>query len=122
VTPSSTPLPTATPTLTAKDICDSFSVVSIPAMNAQYEFDGVALFGWRGAPANVSLVLSITLHGSVAGIRAVLPQASDSIFPLPLVRLPSPGVYDWKISLQHPTYGEICTSSGSFIRLAFSLI
>jgi hypothetical protein len=120
--PTGTPYPTATatrtptpiPTLTAHQICNNFALIAAPT--GQQEFDATVAFGWHGVPVDVSVTVAVIKHDSKEGIRLSLPVAGDTIFRLPLSRLPDEGDYDWTISLQHPIYGEICTQSGRFTR------
>ena len=122
--PTLTPHPTATatgtptpiPTLTARQICNTFAVMLAPT--GPQDFDATVAFGWHGVPADVSVTLAIIKHDTKEGIRLSMPIAGDTIFRLPLSRLPDEGDYDWTISLQHPVYGEICTQSGKFTRKA----
>jgi len=121
-TPTASPTVTLTPTLSAKDICDAFSIALAPAPNSLYEVAGVATFAWHGVTAEAPMSLSITLHGAIEGIRADSITDSDGLLPIQLTALAKPGQYDWKIWLNHPVYGQICTYSGTFVRLPFKII
>ncbi len=120
--PTATPRPTATPTssptpvptLTARQICDNFTIESAPS--GQQDFDATVTFAWHGVPVDVSVRLTVVQHDTKEGLRFALPIAGDSLFRMPLSRLSAEGDYDWTISLQHPLYGEICTQSGRFTR------
>ncbi len=111
-TPTSTPVPT----LSASALCTTFGIASTPAEGAQLAYDAKATFAWYGVPANVALVLTITLHGQKNGTRIDSNTPGDTILPFPLLDLPDAGQYDWKIWIQHPQYGEVCVHSGTFIR------
>jgi hypothetical protein len=120
--PTATPPPTATatrtpttvPTLTAQQICNTFAVMLAPT--GQQDYNATVAFGWHGVPVDVQVTLIVVRHDSKEGIRLTMPIAGDSIFRMPLSRLPDEGDYDWTISLQHPVYGEICAQSGKFTR------
>jgi hypothetical protein len=100
--------------LTTQQVCDDFQVLSAPT--GQHEAEAIVTFAWRGVPVDTTVALAITKHDGQEGLRASLPIAGDSVFRLPLSRLPDEGDYDWTISLQHPQYGAICTQRGSFTR------
>ena len=90
---------------------------SAPAQNVALDYDGSATFSWHGVPTGAPLIMTITLHGAQQGVRFELPIPGDSLLPVPFSKLPpDAGQYDWKIWLQHPTYGAICEHSGAFIR------
>jgi len=126
-----TPLPTATITLTApptatlsaEDVCSAFHLITTPAVNAQLDYDASATFIWSGIPAGSTPVLTITLHGSnQPALRINGSGAGDTVLPIPLLRLPQAGLYDWKFWLQHPQYGQICVHSGTFTRKALTIL
>jgi hypothetical protein len=104
------------------DVCNGFSVVVSPPLNAMYEIDGVVTFSWHGASADTPMSISITRHGQVDGLRADNITDLDGLLPISLKALGDPGVYDWKIWLQHSQYGAICTYSGAFIKLPFRIL
>jgi hypothetical protein len=118
--PTSTPEPTPTPapTANAEQICAAFGIVSAPGNGTEFEYDGKTTFAWVNVPEKTRLSLTITLRGDKQGIRLDVDQVGDNIIPIPLLRLPADtsGTFDWKIWLQHPTYGEICARSGYFVR------
>ncbi len=117
--PSLAPGPTDTlvPTLTADEICKDFGLAAAPKSGAELEYDAKATFAWVGVPDGATLVLTINLHGSKAGVRLDVNAPGDNVVPISLLRLPDEaGQYDWKMVLQHPVYGEICPYTGSFIR------
>lgn len=112
------PTPTPAPTASAEQICKEFGIASAPALGKEFEYDDKATFAWVAVPEGVRLSLTITLRGEKQGIRLDIDQFGDNIIPIPLTRLPDEtgGVYDWKIWLQHPQYGEICPHTGYFTR------
>jgi hypothetical protein len=117
--PTNTPLPTptVTPTIGPDVICKNFAMISAPVPTVPLEYGGSASFAWHGVPQDVTLMLSITVHGSLEGIRVEIPVAGDSTIAVPFARLPGAGGdYDWKIWLQHAKFGAICEHSGAFIR------
>ena len=117
--PTFTPTPSPTPpsTLTAAQICSGFLIISAPAEASEFAYDGITSFAWHGVPNGAVLSLSITRNDNgKEAFRINIPVAGDSLLSLPLSRLPSEGRYDWKIWLQHPQYGDICTHNGTLLR------
>ncbi len=106
------------PTASAEQVCKDFGIASAPSAGTEYDYDGKVTFAWVAVPDATRLSLSITLRGEKQGIRLDVDQSGDNIIPIPLTRLPDEtgGTYDWKIWLQHPTYGEICPHTGYFTR------
>ncbi len=116
--PTFTPRPSLTPipTFTAQQICDHFQILIAPPENSRFDYDAKVPFAWQGVSEDIPVVMTITLHGSMAGLRLSVPTTDMVMFSLPLNRLPGAGQYDWKIWLQHPSAGDICPHSGTFTR------
>jgi hypothetical protein len=109
--------PTPLPTLTVQQICSGFVIIFAPSEASEFVYDGTTSFSWHGVPEGVVLSLAVYRHDNgKEAFRVNLPIAGDSLLSLPMSRLPIAGVYDWKIWLQHPLYGDICAHSGSFAR------
>jgi hypothetical protein len=102
-------------------MCETFKVVSAPKEGSAFEYDAHVVFGWSGI-SSLPMVLKINKQGSEAGLRLDIPIPGDGILPIPLMRLPDEGVYEWRAWLQDPVNGEICTHSGTFIRNAPILV
>jgi hypothetical protein len=96
-------------------LCESFSVISAPKEGSEYEYDANVVFAWHGV-TTVPMVLRIKKVGSEAGLRVDVGMEGDAVLPIPLMRLPDEGHYEWRIWLQDPQNGEICVHSGTFIR------
>ncbi len=93
-------------------------MISVPASNAQIAYDGTATFTWLGLPAGATLTIVITLHGARAGLRVDAPAPVDGAVPVPMLRLPQEGQYDWQLWLQTDQSGQqVCSRNGSFTRL-----
>ena len=116
-TATATLSPTPVPTLTATQICTGFVIISAPAEASEFAYDGTTSFAWHGVPDGAVLSLSISRNDNgKEAFRINLPVAGDSLLTLPMARLPSEGRYNWKIWLQHPQYGDICTHTGMMLR------
>lgn len=117
--PTRTPIPTKTavPTLTADDICKLFAVVAAPPEGASYNADAQIQFGWSNVPTGASGTLFVRLlNSNDTGLRYNIPTDGDVLFAFPLSRLAGFGTYGWRITVTHPTYGEICAAQGTFTR------
>lgn len=119
VPPTFTPLPTATvrPTLSAEAQCEVFRLVGAPPEGGALGYADEASFAWRGVPRRGAVGISVGSEGSGAGIRLTIPAEGDGIFTFSLLRLPSEGIYYWRVWLMHPQYGAICPYTGAFTRL-----
>jgi hypothetical protein len=117
--PTFTALPTATtrPTLSAEAQCEAFRLVSAPPEGSALGYADEARFAWRNVPRRGAIGIGVGLEGSGAGIRLVIPSEGDGVFTFSLLRLPSEGIYYWRVWLVHPTYGAICPYTGAFTRL-----
>lgn len=114
--PTFTPFPTATPIPTASvgEVCAAFKLLLVPS--AEIDFDGVGRFVWQGVPRGAGVIISVTLENTTQGISLNLPVEGSGTFEFSLMRLPQAGRYEWRITMQHPFYGEICTQTGIFTR------
>ncbi len=117
--PTFTAFPTATvrPTLSAAAQCEVFQLVAAPREGSALAYADETRFGWRGVPRGGAVGISVGIEGSGAGIRLAIPAEGDGIFTFSLLRLPSEGIYYWRVWLVHPEYGAICPSTGAFTRL-----
>lgn len=114
-TPTATPVPSATPTPSADDICAGFDLIQ--------DFSDQTVYTWESAiPIIASLNAPDTLvHLELAhrrtGTTAVydFPGGQSIIVQFRLNALPSPGTYDWVLSVRHPVYGDLCQREGAFI-------
>lgn len=118
--PTVTPPPTetTTPTLSAAGVCQSFQLISSPASNAQIAYDGMATYTWLGLPPGATLTIVITLHNARAGLRIDASAPVDGAVPVPMLRLPQEGQYDWQLWLQTGQADQqLCIRNGTFTRL-----
>jgi hypothetical protein len=117
LTATLTRTPTAIPTQTAAEICESFELL--------HDFTDRIVYGWGDY-----IPLLLTLHSpeGTAHFELTNRQTGDGRgFDFPggsgvgvefwMNALPSPGTYDWTLSVQTEVYGAICEQSGTVIVL-----
>lgn len=119
-TPSPAP-PTATdtptqppPTLAAADICDGFEVTQRFSDGARFAHDAdiPLFFGVAAVDVTVRFVATQRYTGENLGIE--VPGGQMFGMNLAVARLPGHGLYDWRVSVFSPVYGDICARAGYF--------
>lgn len=111
-----TPQPTLTPppTLSAGEICESFTLLyEIPPRKVFYR-DRVIPFAFTiEAPEVVVRFLAVHRRtGENQGIE--LAGGQSYLFEFPVSLLPVAGFYDWSLTIHSPTYGDLCVHEGTF--------
>jgi hypothetical protein len=124
-TETNTPAPTLPPTATIgpeqiEEICDNFTFTR--------EFDDGENFGWDKVIGFIVetqrtdvVVRFLAVHRATGDNQGVqLPGGQLVLVELPVNLLPSPGIYDWTISVHHNLAGDFCTQSGYFFASRFA--
>lgn len=117
-TPSITPTPPPSATPTVDQVCAGLEM-TVGLIDEMPVDAGLPIYVLVENPTpDVVILVRTARRGSDAGVELPLQTGMRGAFLnfAPDVLFPIPGVYDWRVSVLHPSYEEaICVSEGSAI-------
>lgn len=118
-TPTATATPSVTPTISAETICSAFEPIhNLNSASGRLRYfgwdDGVTIFASTPS-TDAAIQLKFQPLNGGEGFGFELPGGQQVVIQFPVKRLSQPGQYQWTLSVQSESYGELCAQSGTFV-------